>query len=412
MNLVNGKILSQSECGAVLDTLEVRILATLQKPALLPETVIAACNRLVTELDAEYFLRRLSELGISGEMSRRYLAQAQESFCAEALRERLNTELGEDRKNIRPLGTLFHIAAGNADGLPVFSVLEGLLAGNINILKLPKEEGGLSVELLLSLIAAEPRLAEYIYVFDYSSSDITNIARLINVADAVVVWGGDGAVSALRRTVPPNTRIIEWGHKVSFGYVTQAGLTDDALRGLAQNIAETGQLLCNSCQGIFVDTGDFSAVNAFCERFLPIMEAESAKIPHSTEVGYLSQLTLELYTAELETPLTGNRVFRGKNCGLIAKPSGAAESSPAMGISWVKPLPRAEILQTLLPHKNHLQTVGLVCAADEAAALREVFWRTGVVRCCSGRDMSRFTALLPHDGERPLVRYTKIVATD
>ncbi|MDR1821256.1 MAG: acyl-CoA reductase [Oscillospiraceae bacterium] len=412
MNLADGKILSQRECGAVLDELQARVAATLKKPALLPETVIAACDRLVKELDEEYFLRRLGELGIYDEMSRSYLAQAREAFCAEALWERLRLELGEDRKNIRPLGTLFHIAAGNADGLPVFSVLEGLLAGNINILKLPSAEGGLSAELLLRLIEAEPILAEYIYVFDYSSDDLVNIARLIAAADAVVVWGGDGAVSALRRAAPPNTRIIEWGHKVSFGYVTPGGLTDDKLRGLARNIAETGQLLCSSCQGIFVDTDDLSEVHTFCERFLPILEAETAKIPRCAEVGYLSALTLELYTAELEAPLTGSRVFRGKGCGLIAKPGGAAEAAPATGAPWVKPLPREEILTRLLPHKNHLQTVGMLCGDGEAEALRETFWRTGVVRCCAGGDMSRFSALLPHDGERPLRRYTKIVAAD
>ena len=43
----------------------------------------------------------------------------------------------------RPLGVLLHIAAGNADGLPAFSVAEGLATGNINILKLPQADNGL-----------------------------------------------------------------------------------------------------------------------------------------------------------------------------------------------------------------------------------------------------------------------------
>lgn len=36
-----------------------------------------------------------------------------------------------------PLGVLFHIAAGNAEALPAYSVAEGLLMGNVNLLKLP-----------------------------------------------------------------------------------------------------------------------------------------------------------------------------------------------------------------------------------------------------------------------------------
>ena len=50
--------------------------------------------------------------------------------------------LEEIREETRPLGVLLHIAAGNAEGLPFFSVVEGLLAGNINILKLPGMDDG------------------------------------------------------------------------------------------------------------------------------------------------------------------------------------------------------------------------------------------------------------------------------
>ena len=44
-----------------------------------------------------------------------------------------------------PLGTLFHVTAGNVDGLPAFSAVEGLLTGNINLVKLPSGDQGLSL---------------------------------------------------------------------------------------------------------------------------------------------------------------------------------------------------------------------------------------------------------------------------
>ena len=150
------------------------------------------------------------------------------------LEERMKIELGLDsEKQVKfipyggtktvaqewkPLGVLLHIAAGNVDALPVFSVIEGLLTGNINILKLPGADDGLSIVILQELIKIYPLIGEYVYVFDYPSEDIESIKLMADAADAIVVWGGDSTVEAVRRLAKPDTRIIEWGHKISFAY--------------------------------------------------------------------------------------------------------------------------------------------------------------------------------------------------
>ena len=100
------------------------------------------------------------------------------------------TELQKMETHILPLGTLLHITAGNMEGLPVFSIVEGLLTGNVNILKLPGNDGGLSMDIILRLIRLEPALADYIYVFDTSSGDLPAMRRLEEMADGIVGWGG------------------------------------------------------------------------------------------------------------------------------------------------------------------------------------------------------------------------------
>ena len=60
-------------------------------------------------------------------------------------REKINNLIEEKKV---PLGVIMHIGAGNALGLAAFSVMEGLLTGNINILKLPEYEGGISLKIL------------------------------------------------------------------------------------------------------------------------------------------------------------------------------------------------------------------------------------------------------------------------
>ena len=53
---------------------------------------------------------------------------------------------------VSPLGVLFHISAGNVDFLPTYTVIEGLLVGNVNILKLPSGDNGLSIKILKEII--------------------------------------------------------------------------------------------------------------------------------------------------------------------------------------------------------------------------------------------------------------------
>lgn len=202
-----------------------------------------------------------------------------------------------------------HIAAGNADSLPVFSVLEGLLTGNINILKLPEIDGGLSVMLLQELVCVEPALSDYIYVFDYSSKDVASIDKLIQVADGVVIWGGDEAVSALRSMVPPNRKLIEWGHRSSFAYVGKPYPDPNELMGLAHHICWTNQLLCSSCQGIFIDTEQMEDVYKFCEMFLPVLEMVRGRQKSVLDIGTQAQVTLQLYNESLETIINKKKII-------------------------------------------------------------------------------------------------------
>ncbi len=428
MNLVKGKITDSKECDIILDNLEHYIIDTLKKGRLNTETVINACNKVVSDLDESYYIEAMAGLGIDKSISKNYINEMRSLFNKDSLLHRIKVELGDILCNpvtfnppykesavtrqILPLGVLLHVAAGNADGLPAFSVLEGLLTGNINILKLPAEESGISVRLLLELIEAEPILADYIYVFDYSSKDIEHIEQLISAADAVVVWGGKEAVSALRKLIPPNIKLIEWGHKVSFAYVTKQGITQRGMEGLAKNIAETGQLLCSSLQGIFIDTDNMNDIYEFCNSFLPILEYAISSNPQKIGIGIKSQSALKLYTEELEGIYNNNRIFKGSNCSLIAYRDKAIDTSIQFGNAWVRPLPRLELLSTLRPYKNYLQTVGLLCSQSELAVLSDMLFNAGVVRVCSGENMSSSYCGAPHDGEYPLRRYTKIVNID
>jgi len=426
VNLADGRLLGPRSRDGVLNELNGRILKTLSKGRLKPKQVIDACDTLSKAINEKDHLKMLLELGYNSETATEYLYKVKEMLSEKYLMHRLTTELGDYydkareyippfskdsiRDEIQPLGVLLHIAAGNADGLPVFSVIEGLLTGNINILKLPEIDDDLSIKLLLELINFEPSLAEYIYVFDYSSKETEAMEKLTEVADAVVVWGSDIAVSAVRKLAKPDTKIIEWGHKLSFAYVTEDGMAEDKLKGLAQNICETNQLLCSSCQGIFLDTDSMDKVYSFSERFVNILEEVSRENPANIDIGVRAQITLQLYNESLEAINNENRIFRKESCSVIACQDRTLEPGIMFRNCWVKRLPRRELLTVLRPYKNHLQTVGLLCSDEEREGLYNILAKTGIVKISRGEAMSSMYCGAAHDGEYPLRRYTKLVS--
>lgn len=426
MNLIQGRLAEAYEMRSGMASLEQMIEQTLQKPLLDPILVINACDALAASLSPQAVLPVLHSLGMEEKQAQAQFSSLRQQFGKEYLTRRLHAELGPDygsptvkkpfglanevQEQILPLGVLFHIAAGNMDGLPVYSVIEGLLAGNINLLKLPAVDGGLSVMLLQKLFEIQPLLAEYVYVFELSSSETDSLQQLAQLADAVVVWGGDEAVRAVRSMAPANVRVIEWGHKLSFAYVTKQGMTKAKLEGLAHNICATNQLLCSSCQGIFVDTDEPKTARDFCRVFLPVLESVALQYPE-VPLSAKAQSTLRLYSRALEKACGDKaQVFRGQGVSLTLEEDDALISSLQFRNPWVKCLPRNRVIPALHPYKNHLQTAALLCGAREWNPLRDALWRAGVVRVSSGADMSDTYCGAAHDGEYPLRRYTRVVS--
>ena len=420
MILYRGALHEDRELPGLLERLERDCLETIAGQSLDRETVVAACDALAGRVEAGDYDSVLTPFLSAYSIDPARFREALALFTREALERKLAEELGPEdlpdltppgrapiRRRRMPLGALFHMAAGNVDGLPAYSVVEGLLAGNINILKLPARDRGASLLLLRELVRLEPRLRDFVYVFDVPSADLQSLERFAGVADGVVVWGGDEAVRAARALAGPDTRLICWGHKLSFAYAAPP-VSDGDLEALADHILATGQLLCSSCQGIFLDTGDMGEVYALAERFFPILRAAARR--HSpADPALRARATLELYARELEEDSGGRRIFRGGGVSVTASPDSALELGLLAGNCWVKPLPRHRIVPQLKPKKGYLQTAGLLCCAGERAALSALLARAGVVRITGAGDMSRAVPGEAHDGTFPLAAYTRIV---
>jgi len=440
MNYVNGKIIGDDERVRVLDNIGDMLINTLRKPPPDADAVINACDRLSEDADILETLHKMPGPGTNPVLADMYIRQIRRMYNARAIRERMRIELGADYdkpreliclhsgaravQTVAPLGVLFHAIDGNADGLPLFGLLDGLLTGNINIVNLPAEGAGITVALLDALTDAEPALAEYIYIFDFSPGDARAMKKLAAVADAIIVRGGGGSgggggvsgggmAGAVRASAAPNANIIEWGQKTSFAYATKDGVNKGALEKLALNVCLTNQLLNSSCQGVFLDTGDMEEVYNFCEEILPVLEEVSQSYPfagdENEKLRVRAKITLDIYNQHIEGRGGGVRIFKGKSCGVAACTDSRPEPSIMYGNIWVKPLPRENILD-LRRHKGCLQTAGLICADHEYAELSRSLLRAGISKVSDGFEMSGYAFGEAHNGVYPLRRFTRLVS--
>ena len=146
-----GALLSQEELPALLDSLEERLNETRSGPPLDVDVVLDAVDSLGRTLDSGELAPLLAQYAPPG--AREELREVRGMLRREALEARLQLELGDLRPGVwverpfgrtlvQPLGVLLHVTPGNQVGIPLFSALEGLLTGNLNLIKLPHGDRG------------------------------------------------------------------------------------------------------------------------------------------------------------------------------------------------------------------------------------------------------------------------------
>ena len=419
MILYKGEVYPDGKQEELISSLEGDMLETLQNDRTLTyNDVIDACDKLYQRVMNHEFDSIVLPLLEMANMPYSTFERYAKYFSKEGLLKKIDIELGDlkngeldlDEENTRhyePLGILFHIAAGNVDLLPAYSVVEGLLVGNINILKLPTGDNGMSIRLLQELIKESPILKDYIYVFDVPSTEVETIKQLANLADATIVWGGDMAQKAARTFVDIHSSIISWGHKISFTYVDK-NVTDEELKALCESICATNQLFCSSSQGIYVNTDKEEDMKALANRLLPIF----AKV--SKEMGTLpltmkAKNSLLIYNEKLE----GNtdKVFMKDGVSIIVKEDNKLELSFLFQNIWIKPLKKEDIIKVLKPNKNLLQTVSINKLIEGKKEISSLLAKAGATRITALGDNSRMLAGESHDGEYALRRYIRVVET-
>lgn len=432
-----GKWLSQEALDDELAGLDTHIAGTLVRPFPLEDLLTAAqrvADALTDQTGPYARLAALAAETTEPEEAARMLQSAAAALQRDALLARLRAELGKaDPGQIErrypqrqfeawlPVGCVVHVTPSNVFVVAALGLIEGLLAGNVNIVKLSARDSAFAAVFAEALCAADPGglLREYIAVLRLPSSETQRLQALFAHADAISAWGGEAAIEAIRRLAPQGVRLVTWGHKLSFGYVAAEVMADpdaraDALQGFANDICRLDQQACSSPQTLFLEC-DEAALEAFADELAGHLARVSPAIPGQLPgTAEQAEITTVSSVARAEEALGLTRVIEAADgrWRIYVDTRPGLRPSPLFRSIWLKRMDRGQLVGTLRPMRAWLQTCGLACGLESLAPLTRGLFAAGVTRITRPGEMIDSYTGAPHDGVYALQQLAKRVSLD
>lgn len=431
-HLYKGEWISESELAHSLNQLE-EVLSQDLSLKFNPLVLLKAAAKVKLDIEKEIpkeWIDSLLDSGQTEEEARQTIMVIAQFFKEDDLKKKYRRELGslepfilkrfDFKTNVfeawAPLGILVHIVPGNAATVAPLSVLEGLMSGNINLLKNSSKNGNFPQLVLKSLVDADEtgHLKSFVYAFQISSKQDDLLGKLYQVANGIAAWGGEESVAAVKKMAAPSVRIIDWGHKISFSYVADSKKEDlEALKAIAYDICVIEQQACSSPQCLYLDTDDKEELDRFATHFSKILDSVSnsfsQKTPSIQESAEISGIT---QVARISEALGESLVIESKEhiWRIIVDYKSSLRPSPLYRTIWLKPLPSENIVSVLEPFRTYLQSAGLACERAELFDLSTKLFQAGVTRVMPPGKMLDGYAGQPHDGVYALQRYARRIS--
>ena len=175
------------------------------------------------------FLSTLSSVLAKNQLIRRYPDVATFAFFCRKANILANKKRYEDDIIRLGRGIVFHIAPSNVPVNFAYSMVAGILSGNINIVRVPSERFE-QVDLISSSIKQVTDLPEFaifkkrLFLVRYDrQSSVTTI--LSSLCDVRVIWGGDDTIDQIRQSsLPPRSYDITFADRYSLAVINADAL--------------------------------------------------------------------------------------------------------------------------------------------------------------------------------------------
>ena len=168
-----------------------------------------------------------------------------------------------------PVAMLSVVLAGNVFTASARGIVVPLLFGVPVLAKASSKETMFTTMLKDALRSADSRLGASMDLVTFPGGDIEREAALVELAEAVSVYGGDETVAAMEARLG-DTSLIVHGHGVSVAYCGTGALDDahidDTIASLSLDICAYDQRGCLSPQLVYVEETPQRSVTDFAKR--------------------------------------------------------------------------------------------------------------------------------------------------
>lgn len=374
--------------------------------------------------EQEFLIPELMELGFSRDEALQIKKDSLGVLDGEELFTKIKRELGafpfeinrlssreEQFEGWMPVGVLGHVTSSNDAMLPFFSSVEGILTGNINVIKPASGAHKIAMAMIEKLCEIDESLCPYFYVFPLSSKDEELLTSMFSLCNAVAVWGSDSATAGVRKLAPQGVKIVEWGNRISFAYFTKAGVTKEALKGLAEDVCVNDQQACSAPQVCYFETESNDELIEFAKSFMEVFQEVSDTYPlHPMSSAEHAELTTQTQLCHLDELMGEAKLLNGKGCRIFVNFENDLCASPLYRTVILKPINRKDLISVLRPFRSYLQSAGVSCGRDEIAEMTKLLTAGGVNRITEpGFMMGGYTGE-PHDGVYAMAQYVKRVS--
>lgn len=313
---------------------------------------------------------------------------------------------------------LAHIWAGNVPGLPLWTMVCGLLVKSGTIGKVSSAEPLFAGWFAQVLAEVAPDLADCLAVVWWQGGESLPEQAMLGAADLTLAYGNNASLAAIQGRMPAGKRLLAFGHKVSFAMIAAAALdpakVTDTARRAAQDIARYDQQGCFSPHVVFVERGGplcprgfarylARALNAFGHRF----PARALTTAETNSFAAWRQQEEFTHGAEVMGDARGGWSVSFHDGGQGFGPSCLNRSVRVVAVDDLATVPAL-----VAPYRALLQTVGIAAPPDDLFTLAGLLGDVGVTRIAALGDMTTPEAGWHHDGRCNLSDLVQITEID
>jgi hypothetical protein len=394
-------------------------------------------------LDQNFIYRRLAEeylptiTGYDEEMIHLFLSKYLRNFRKEKLQRMVEEDFPNplvlDEFRPRRAGGLYraygpkmitHFFSGNVPGLPLYSLVAGMLVKSATLGKVSSSEPLFPVLFMKTIEMIAPNFAKSMAVVWWKGGDEELENKAFSQTEAVIAYGSDQSIQDIKRRVPYNVNFYPHGHKVSFGVITKEALTrtlgKETARRAAHDASWFDQQGCLSPHVFFVEReGDYSP-KEFMGMLANEMRNVETKMPRAKLSPSENNLLIQARSKAEFQSFTNTKVaiIHSENSTawtVVYQEDDGFPLSTLNRFITVVPIHSIEELPKELDFvREYLQTAGVASSPARFQEVINLLGELGINRICFLGNMSNPEPGWHHDGRfsiADLVRWVDVEST-